>query len=79
MTPHSSGRLWGRALLTIAWATTARGLDSVWVGTVDTLESGLDAVTNPATGIWNEETSWRVVQELRIGTHEGNGSGCSVG
>ena len=74
MTPHSIRRLCGIVLLTFAWACiTAGRSESVWVGTVDTLESGLVAVTNLATGIWNEETRWRVVEELRIGTLEGNG------
>ncbi|MEE8116816.1 MAG: hypothetical protein V3T28_06895 [Gemmatimonadales bacterium] len=74
MMPHSIRRLCGIVLLTFAWAcTTAGGSESVSVGTVDTRESGLVAVTTPATGIWNGETSWRVVEELRIGTLEGNG------
>ena len=74
MMRHNIRRLCGIVLLTFACAcTTAGESESVSVGTVDTLESGLVAVTNPATGIWNGETSWRVVEELRIGTLEGNG------
>jgi hypothetical protein len=30
-------------------------------------------VTNPATGIWDSATAWRVVEEVRIGTLEGDG------
>jgi len=30
-------------------------------------------VTNPAVGLWDSTTAWRVVEELRIGTLEGDG------
>ncbi len=39
-----------------------------WNGTMDTLASGRILVSNPATGMWDEATAWRVVEELRIGT-----------
>jgi len=41
---------------------------ALWRGTLDTLESGTVVVTNPESGIWTDETAWRVVEELRIGT-----------
>jgi sugar lactone lactonase YvrE len=41
---------------------------ALWRGTMDTLETGTVVVTNPATGVWADETAWRVVEELRIGT-----------
>lgn len=44
-----------------------------WAGSVDTLPSGAVVVTNPATGLWTDETRWRVEEELRIGTLEGTG------
>jgi 6-bladed beta-propeller len=51
----------------------ARGTVSRWSGTIDTLPSGLVQVTNPAQGAWDSTTAWRVVEELRIGTLEGEG------
>lgn len=44
-----------------------------WAGSVDTLPSGTVVVTNPATGIWTDDTRWRVEEDLRIGTLEGTG------
>jgi hypothetical protein len=41
---------------------------TLWRGTMDTLETGTVVVTNPATGVWADESAWRVVEELRIGT-----------
>ena len=44
-----------------------------WSGTIDTLPSGRVAVTNPATGIWDSASAWRVEEDLRIGTMDGSG------
>lgn len=44
-----------------------------WAGTVDTLASGQVVVRNPAEGLWRLGEEWRVVEELRIGSMEGNG------
>jgi hypothetical protein len=44
-----------------------------WSGTIDTLPGGLVQVTNPAEGVWDSSTAWRVEEELRIGTLEGEG------
>jgi hypothetical protein len=46
---------------------------ALWRGTMDTLETGTVVVSNPATGIWRDETAWRVVEELRIGTLDDTG------
>lgn len=44
-----------------------------WSGTMDTLPSGRVVVTNPASGVWDSTTRWRVVEKVRIGAEEGNG------
>jgi len=58
-------------LLAVGCATTDGG--AAWKGKIDTLPSGTIVVTNPATGIWDSASAWRVVEELRIGTLEGTG------
>jgi hypothetical protein len=40
---------------------------------MDTLPSGRVVVTNPSQDAWDSSTAWRVVEELRIGTLEGEG------
>lgn len=45
-----------------------------WAGTIDTLENGAVLVSNPAEGIWTDETAWRLVEEVRIGSVEGDGA-----
>lgn len=44
-----------------------------WAGTMDTLPNGAVLVSNPETGIWGETASWRLVEELRIGSAEAAG------
>ena len=38
-----------------------------WLGVVDTLPSGVVRVSNPAQGIWGNESGWRLVPELALG------------
>ena len=57
----------------IAGACSSAGSAPTWEGSVDTLPSGTIVVTNPARGIWDSATAWRVVEELRIGTADGVG------
>jgi hypothetical protein len=45
-----------------------------WHGAVETLPSGGVRVTNPAAGIWTEQSAWRLVPELRLGIEEGDGA-----
>ncbi|GIW50954.1 MAG: hypothetical protein KatS3mg081_0309 [Gemmatimonadales bacterium] len=59
------------ALLTAAACGT--GEPRSWRGSIDTLPSGTIVVSNPADGIWDEQSAWRIVEELRIGTAEGSG------
>jgi sugar lactone lactonase YvrE len=40
---------------------------------MDTLESGVILVSNPATGVWDERSAWRLTDEVRIGTRDGEG------
>lgn len=46
---------------------------TMWSGTVDTLANGTVLVSNPSDGVWGSETAWRVIEEVRIGTLEGDG------
>jgi len=64
--PHFSAVL---AVLVSTACSPAEG-GPTWEGEVDTLPSGTIVVTNPATGVWDSATAWRVVEELRIGTVE---------
>jgi len=54
-------------------ACTGGESDHAWTGTVDTLASGIEVVTNPAHGIWRAGEEWRIVEEVRIGAVEGTG------
>jgi hypothetical protein len=44
-----------------------------WTGTMDTLPSGQVVVHNTADPMWRPGSEWRVVEDLRIGTLEGDG------
>jgi sugar lactone lactonase YvrE len=61
--------------LASVYACTARDRPaaSAWQGAADTLESGTILVSNPAVGMWDEVTAWRVVEEVRIGALSGGG------
>lgn len=43
-----------------------------WAGKIDTV-AGVPVVRNPAAGIWDSETSWRLEPELKIGGAEASG------
>lgn len=45
-----------------------------WAGSVDTLANGAVEVRSPAEGAWAEGEEWRLVEELRIGALDGEGS-----
>src|SRR5512134_3205390 len=59
-------------LLPLLACSESRGA-ATWSGSIDTLPSGTVVVTNPANGLWDSSTAWRVVEELRIGALEGEG------
>lgn len=44
-----------------------------WGGTVDTLPGGAPVVSNPAAGVWDSASTWRLTEEVRIGSLEGDG------
>jgi hypothetical protein len=56
-----------------ACAAGDRATADHWAGTIDTLANGAIHMQNPATGIWNESTAWRLEEELRIGVDDGVG------
>lgn len=58
------------ALLVGCGEADARG---GWAGTVDTLASGAVGVSNPAGGVWEDGEEWSLVEELRLGSLEGEG------
>jgi hypothetical protein len=43
-----------------------------WEGRVDTLPSGTIVMSNPARGLWDSAATWRLVEDLRIGSAEGD-------
>lgn len=46
---------------------------STWAGQVDTLPNGALHVRNPAAGMWDSASAWRLVEDLRIGSEDGEG------
>jgi len=63
-------------LLCTAVAVVAACSDAAgdgWQGTIDTLENGTILVENPKTGIWKDGEEWQIVEEVRIGSAEGDG------
>jgi 6-bladed beta-propeller protein len=64
-----NGRI--RRLAIVLAVTTAcgegKGREAGWRGTMDTLPNGAIVVSNPAEGVWDSATAWRLVEDLRIG------------
>src|SRR5690606_14761897 len=58
-------------MLVVACASDAGPPMQRWSGTVDTLPSGHVVVRNDDRPLWREDTGWRVVEEVRIGSVEG--------
>lgn len=44
-----------------------------FAGTVDTLANGALHTQSPAQGLWSPEERWRLEEELRVGSREGDG------
>lgn len=58
----------------VAWGGCAPSeAGTAWEGRMDTLPSGTIVVENTADPVWTENSAWRVVEELRIGSVEGEG------
>lgn len=43
------------------------GEKAAWLGTIDTLPGGAIVVSNPAAGVWDSATGWKLNEELVIG------------
>lgn len=58
----------------VSGCTAAAGDASArWTGTIDTLASGQVVVHNTADPVWAPGEAWRVTEELRIGSVDGDG------
>ena len=75
-----SRRIVGRSLALLAlcpFLATACSMGDAstagWAGTVDTLATGTIVVRSPEQGIWDSASSWRIEEELRIGSMDGDG------
>jgi sugar lactone lactonase YvrE len=44
-----------------------------WRGSIDTLPNGTVVVRNEGPGLWDSDAAWRVVEDLRIGSADGEG------
>lgn len=53
-------------------ADSVRG-DSGWTGTVETLDSGVIVVSNPASGSWGADEGWRLEEIMRLGVVDEEG------
>jgi hypothetical protein len=63
--------LTGLAALAGCTDEAPRNAELNWRGSIDTLETGVVLVRNPAAPAWDSATAWRLEEELRIGTIEG--------
>lgn len=59
--------------LLIAACAPSSASDSTFRGSIDTLPDGTVAVVNPAGGMWNASSAWRVEVDLTLGSFEGTG------
>lgn len=60
------------AALSLLVGCTGSGGPAGWVGTIDTLSDGRVVVTNPQTESWDSAGRWRIVEEIRIGSDDGD-------
>lgn len=61
------------AVLVAACGGDGSGAATEFAGTVDTLPNGAVYTGSPARGLWSPEERWRLEEELRIGSLEGEG------
>lgn len=73
--PSGHGLLAGlAALLVVLHASCSRGeLSSGWRGSIDTLPSGVVVVRNEGGGLWDSAATWRIEEDVRIGSADGEG------
>ncbi|MGH7552954.1 MAG: 6-bladed beta-propeller, partial [Longimicrobiales bacterium] len=57
---------------TLLLAACALDASSRWGGSTETLPNGAVRVSNPAQGLWLESEAWRLVQELKLGSLDGD-------
>ena len=60
----------GAVLLAVVAAAACAAGEAQWTGSI-TDSAGVQMVSNTAEGIWTDETRWTVVEELRIGSVDG--------
>jgi hypothetical protein len=65
--------LGGATLLIATGCVSGEASAGRWNGTIDTLPSGQVVVHNTADPIWTDETRWRLVEDLRIGSVDAEG------
>jgi len=65
--PHRPRSILLAALATLA-ACAPEPRTAAWTGGVDTLPSGTIVLHNPARGLWDSASTWRLVEDLRIGS-----------
>lgn len=70
---HTFGLLAFATLPVLAACGTPGEATARWTGTMDTLPSGEIVVHNPAEPMWAPGEEWRMVEDLRIGTLDGDG------
>lgn len=59
-------------LLGTGCSSTSTELGGGWTGSIDTLASGEIIVQNTDEPLWSSEKTWRVVEEMRIGSDTGD-------
>ena len=59
-------------LLGTGCSSTSTELGGGWPGVIDTLASGEIIVQNTDEPLWSSEKTWRVVEEMRIGSDTGD-------
>lgn len=55
----------------LAFACVSDSAPREWLGSIDTLPSGIVQVVNPAQGMWDSRSAWRIEEDLRIGSLDG--------
>lgn len=62
------------AALLVAGCTSGESSESrAWQGSIDTLPNGAVHVSNPAEGVWDSASTWRIAEDLRIGSMDSEG------
>ncbi len=62
------------AVLVLGAGCGGTGSSDRWTGSIETLPNGAVRITNPARGLWEDGTPWRLVPDLVLGKVEGDGA-----